>query len=97
MAHDQWPQVEAILNDVLDLDTAARKAYLSRLPDPALRREVESLLHANDHVEAEGFMEDVAPGGAQFLRLFSEEEEKNTLQPGDQVGAYEVVDRKSVV
>ncbi len=91
MANDSWSEIEAILHRALDLEEEDRAAYLEEAcPDPALRREVESLLDASEHVEAEGFMGDVAPGGVQFLRLFSEEDEKNTLQEGAQVGVYEI-------
>ncbi|QQS47564.1 MAG: serine/threonine-protein kinase [Acidobacteriota bacterium] len=50
MTPDKWEQVKEIYHDALELEPAERKSFLDRacLGDSEMRREVESLIAAND-------------------------------------------------
>ncbi|MDX1545686.1 MAG: serine/threonine-protein kinase, partial [Rhodothermales bacterium] len=65
----RWPQINALLDAVLALPPAERRAYLdAHSPDPAVRREVESLLAAHD--EAGSFLD--APAGTYAAGLLED-------------------------
>jgi non-specific serine/threonine protein kinase/serine/threonine-protein kinase len=76
-----WERVHALFHDVLELDAAARDARLAQLDrdEPAIAREVRSLLHA--HAESSGFL-GTPPAGA-VLRA---------VAPGDRLGPYRIVE-----
>jgi serine/threonine protein kinase len=75
-----WPRVSALFEAALQRDPSARAAFLAEAcgSDDALRREVESLLHA--HAGAGGFLS--RPGG---------EPAATPLAAGTRLGPYEVV------
>jgi eukaryotic-like serine/threonine-protein kinase len=52
----RWSRIEALFDAAVELDPTARAAFLDReCPDPALRTEVERLLHAER--DSDGFLE----------------------------------------
>ncbi|HEX2341092.1 MAG TPA: protein kinase [Vicinamibacterales bacterium] len=82
-----WERIRALFHAALEQPAEARAAFLSSAcqDDESLRREVESLLAA--HGTADGFLESPAinlDGGR--VAVASPE-----LQPGDQVGNFEVI------
>ena len=53
MTPEDWQRVRPILESALELDVASRIGFLDKVcPDPSLRREVESLLSANDEARS---------------------------------------------
>jgi serine/threonine protein kinase/tetratricopeptide (TPR) repeat protein len=80
MTPEQWQQVKELLASTLEQSPADRQAYLLRVcPEPALRREVESLIAAHgepDTLVSEqfGFSGESAP----------------SLQPGATLGPYRI-------
>src|SRR3954454_9936839 len=48
MTTDQWADVERLLDQAMRLPLSARGAFAAAIHDPAVRHEVESLLHAED-------------------------------------------------
>jgi serine/threonine protein kinase/Tol biopolymer transport system component len=77
MTPERWKQVKEVLQEVLDLPTGERPAFLDRacLSDHSLRQEVETLLSSSDAVRS------------SFLRSTTFQ---MTLAPGTKVGEYEV-------
>jgi serine/threonine-protein kinase len=77
MNGERWQEVKAVLESALQLDSAKRSAYLDQVcsSDPSLRREVESLLAADQEARS-GFLE--------FPPL------PKKLEPGARLGDYEI-------
>ena len=69
MSDPRWPEVRAILEAALDLPPAARDAFLDERcgTDTSLRREVDSLIAADDR--AGSFLEVPAAGGVPPQRI----------------------------
>ena len=69
MSPEDWQQVKAIFNSVLDVDEGERSAHLAKAcgGNEELRRKVEELLRSYET----GFMEDAAHGdtASDGLRL----------------------------
>ena len=88
--HDRWRQIETLFNEVVDLDGAARSARLDVAcqDDPALRREIESLLAA--YQGANGFLHDLDALAPAMLDHLSP---APSLHPGLRAGRYEVLER----
>ena len=90
---EEWSRIEAILDEVMDLDAEVRTAVLDRAcaGDAVLRAQVERLIAAD--TDAEQFLETPAMVYAAGLveaassQIQSEEREK----PGDRIGPYSVV------
>ena len=90
---DEWSRIEAILDEVMDLDAEVRTAVLDRAcaGDAVLRAQVERLIAAD--TDAVQFLETPAmvyAGGlvdAASSQIQSEEREK----PGDRIGPYSVI------
>jgi len=82
---DRWQQLRALFDEALDMDASRRAAFLDNAcaSDPALRKEVETLLdrHASD-----AFLE--RPAYQEVPELF-ESETGDTLI-GTRLGSYEV-------
>ena len=85
MSGERQLQVERICQSALDLEGTARRRFLDSAceGDPALRRDVESLL-AHEQT-AEGFIQ--APALEHVARALAK---SATLGPGDRIGPYEV-------
>lgn len=77
MTGDRWPEVKAVLESALQLDSAKRSAYLDEAcsSDPSLRREVESLLAADQEAQS-SFLQSPPVG--------------KKLEPGTRLGDYEI-------
>ena len=82
---EQWARVKAIFIEALDLSDAERLAYLDSecVGEPAVRKEVESLLAAQH--AAQSFIETPAAGllGVHGFTV-------SRLEPGTRLGAYEI-------
>ncbi|NBC16515.1 MAG: protein kinase [Bacteroidetes bacterium] len=92
MADDTWSRIETVLSEALDLPPEERPAFLdAACADDEVRREVESLLEADAHVAAEGFLKDPAPAGEQLLEWVSAQAAEAPITTGQTVGAYRVV------
>jgi Tol biopolymer transport system component len=78
MTPEQWQRVRPILESALDLAADRRPEFLDQAcPDPSLRREVESLLSANDE--------------ARSSILQSLSSEHLALSVGTKLGDYEIL------
>ena len=88
-ASEQWARVKALFLQALDLPESARPAFLDQAcgAEPALRREVESLLAS--HAAAGDFGETPA---AAMLPPLTDQSNTRRLEPGARLGAYEVTD-----
>src|SRR4051812_30450302 len=84
-------QEVAELNAALELTLAERAAYLEAAcaGNVALRKQVESLLHAHD--QAEGFLE-TPPSGLDFQRTVKVPSVL-TEKPGDRIGRYKLLEQ----
>lgn len=79
MTPEQWQQAKGILASALEHPPDARQAYLDRAcAEPALRRELESLIAAHEQ-SASGFIN--RPASTP----------KEILQAGVKIGSYEIV------
>lgn len=90
MTPERWQQINTLLDAVLDLPPGEQQAYLGvHCPDPALRREVQSLLQA--HGEAQSFLEEPAKVYASPLIPMT-----NNLGPdplvGREIDGYRILD-----
>jgi eukaryotic-like serine/threonine-protein kinase len=78
---DRWQEVKNLLAAALERPPQERSGYLEQAcSEPALRREVESLLAAHDQ-----------PNGSFLERLATADGEP--LKPGDTIGPYEILAR----
>lgn len=86
---EQWARVKALFLQAVDLPESARRAFLDEAcgAEPALRREVESLLVS--HAAAGDFGETPA---AAMLPPLTDQSSTRRLEPGARLGAYEVTD-----
>lgn len=84
MHTDQWKQIKDILAAVLEMDAAERRPFLDRSKvDPAMRAEIESLMHFED--ESANLMQLSA---VEFSKDFIEDD---GALSGQQVGPYQVI------
>jgi serine/threonine protein kinase/TolB-like protein/Flp pilus assembly protein TadD len=76
MTGERWQEVKAVLESALQLNSANRSAYLDQAcsSDPCLRREVESLLAADQDAQS------------SFLQF----PPQNKLEPGMRLADYEI-------
>jgi eukaryotic-like serine/threonine-protein kinase len=90
MTQEQWQRVRSILESALELDPADRAGFLIRAcADPALRREIESLIAAHEQAGTGVLNSAALPG-------FLVEEARFSLLPGKRVGPYEIVEEIGV-
>lgn len=77
MNGERWQEIKAILESALQLDSAKRSAYLDQAcsSDPSLRREVDSLLSADERAQS-SFLQSPPLG--------------TKLEPGTLIGNYEI-------
>ncbi|NNE98680.1 MAG: protein kinase [Pyrinomonadaceae bacterium] len=87
MNPEKWQKINDIFQSVLDLDPEKRKAYLEKAcdGDKSLRREVESLLEADE--DAGTF---IAGNAAEDVGHLLNDETKSAL-PGESLGQYEII------
>jgi eukaryotic-like serine/threonine-protein kinase len=93
-SHEEWQRIEAILDDVLELEGEARREALDRAckGDARLRAQLESLVAADSR--AESFLETpAAEYAAGLVRAASDEYEPlgGDMQPGQQIGPYRLI------
>jgi eukaryotic-like serine/threonine-protein kinase len=89
---DEWTRIEAILDEVLDLDPRARQAVLDRAcgTDLDLRSRIESLLAADE--DASMFLETpAAEYAAGLVRAAADGETDAVDAPGDLIGPYRLI------
>jgi serine/threonine protein kinase/Flp pilus assembly protein TadD len=90
---EEWSRVEAILDDLLELDPSARPAAIERAAggDTRLRAQLESLLEAD--AGAEMFLETpAAEYAAGLVRAAADEDQAVHRElPGDLVGPYRLI------
>jgi eukaryotic-like serine/threonine-protein kinase len=86
---EQWPEIERLLDQALDLGPEAQAEFLHRIyaQDPELGAEVERLLRAI--TTAEDLLQDTAPGFA--APLIAQVFKQNDLAPGTRLGGYEII------
>jgi non-specific serine/threonine protein kinase/serine/threonine-protein kinase len=79
-----WKRAQALFHEALEMEPAARESLLATVAaeDPALAREVRSLLSA--HEEATGFLSHPAPG--------FDEPSPAAVSPGDRLGPYRITE-----
>jgi tetratricopeptide (TPR) repeat protein len=84
MTPERWNRVSELFESALERVPAERSALLAAAcaDDPGLRREVEALLDAHDHAGTFG-------DSAAFR--FDEGASEQTLDPGAQLGRYEII------
>ncbi|HEX4003123.1 MAG TPA: protein kinase [Candidatus Acidoferrales bacterium] len=83
MTPEQWREIKKLLAAALETPPQDRGAYLDRTcADPALRREVESLLLAHEQGDA-SFMKSLDPDASH----------SEVLSSGSRLGPYEIVAR----
>lgn len=81
MTPERWQEVKNLLAAALERAPEERSSYLDKAcSEPALRREVESLLAAHDQDDG-SFIERIAVGTSE------------PLKPGDKIGPYEILAR----
>ena len=87
MTPERWQQVKCLLEAALERDPSERAALLDEAckADPALRREVESLIAS--HKQAGSFIE--SPALEAPTRILSDTEGQSTVSP--LVGSYKVI------
>jgi serine/threonine protein kinase len=89
----EWARIEAILDDVLELDPPARAAAIDRAcaGDARLRAQVEALVAA-DGGQAALFDMPAVEYAAGLVRAASEAEAlADEEQPGDRIGPYRII------
>ncbi len=84
MQAENWKKVKQVLNDVLELETSARKTYLSKF-DGEIVSEVESLLAFETESE-----DALHLSAVEFSRDFFDEDAENPLI-GQQLGNYKII------
>ena len=88
MNADQWQRVKGLLEEVIALDAAERRPYLARAcgDDPALKRELESLLASHEQAGT-GFLNtpvaNLSVGGAPQV----------ATRAGRRIGVYQIGER----
>jgi len=87
MNPDRWRQIGQLYHTVLELESAARAAFLDATcgDDDELRREVESLLHA--HEQADGFIAGKVAGVVAEMAA----QQRNTSFVGRSLGHYQTL------
>src|SRR5437763_1508032 len=83
MDESKWQEIKRTFDAAADLPTDERAAFLADF-DPALRREVENLLEADD--EAEDFIAEPA-----FLAVGFKEADQNDQYIGRQIDSYKII------
>jgi serine/threonine protein kinase/Flp pilus assembly protein TadD len=90
---EEWSRIEAILDDVLELEPEARSDAIARASagDATLRSQLEALVAADDR--AEMFLEvPAAQYAAGLVRAAAEEESRaDRDKPGDLIGPYRLI------
>ncbi len=81
MTPEQWQKVKSLLEKAVELAPASRPAFLEKIADKDLRREVESLIEFED--ADEDLLEDSA-----FSTLFGDDSQ---LPAGTQIGKYKII------
>jgi eukaryotic-like serine/threonine-protein kinase len=81
-----WQRIEAIIDEVLELDEAGRRAYLDEAcgDDHELRSEVESLL-AYESKSGQALADAIQAGAASYL------DECGGFAEGERIGVYRVI------
>lgn len=91
MTPEEWHKVRPILESALELDAAKRPTFLdAACKDPALRREVESLILAHEQAGTDLL------NGAAVPPFAVAEEARFRLLLGKRVGPYEIVEELAV-
>jgi eukaryotic-like serine/threonine-protein kinase len=90
---EDWPRIEGILDDVLELPASARSEMLDRVcaGDPALRAQIEKLVAAD--AGATCFLETPAIeyAGGIVRAASGEAAADDREQPGDRIGPYRLI------
>ncbi|MDQ4123020.1 MAG: protein kinase [Acidobacteriota bacterium] len=87
MNPENWIKVEELLNVALELEPAQRQKFLDKIGENSLRREVESLLEAEQ--QAEKFL--ASPAVALSADFFDQEIEATDARLNQKIGNYRIV------
>jgi len=97
---ERWQQISRIFESAISLDKEARAAYIAGQcgVDESLRAEVEKLVESHQQASAENFIGGrAAEDGAKLLIDTDEvEEQKRSLENGQQLGSYVILDTLGV-
>lgn len=87
MQAENWKKVKELLDEVLQLDTSERQAFLDKANvSLEIRAEVESLLAFEEEAETMMFLSAV-----EFSKDFFDEDETEHALTGQQIGVYKIV------
>jgi len=90
MTPEEWSRVRPILETALEVEPANRAGFLDEAcADPSLRREVESLIMANEQAGTD-VLSSNSPG------FHPGDEAKFRLEPGKRIGVYEILEEIAV-
>lgn len=92
MNPDRWQQISRIFKSAIDLDGVARAAYVKEKcgTDTALQQEVERLIESHEKAESNDFIAGLAV--EDVAEHFSGGELTPSLEKGQQLGAYAILD-----
>lgn len=90
MTPSSWDRVNALLDAVLTLPAGQRETFLQRecADDPALRREVQSLLHAHD--QADTFLD--TPAHEIIAPMAEQASQQKDALVGQEIDGYRILD-----
>jgi eukaryotic-like serine/threonine-protein kinase len=89
---ERWQQISRIFKSAISLDGVARAAYVKEKcgTDTALQQEVERLIESHKKAEDNDFIAGLAV--EDVAEHFSGDEQMHSLQKGQQLGAYAILD-----
>jgi serine/threonine protein kinase len=92
---ERWQQVSRIFKSAISLDGEARVAYVANQcgDDASLRSEVEKLIASHQQASAEDFIRGRAADDGAVLLVDEVEEHQPSLEKGQQIGSYVILDR----
>jgi len=94
LTSERWQQVSRIFNSAIALDNDARADYVAGQcgPDESLRAEVEKLIQSHQQASKENFIGGLAAEDGAALLIVDDEIRTNSLEKGQQVGSYVILD-----
>ncbi|WP_280151620.1 serine/threonine-protein kinase [Piscinibacter sp. XHJ-5] len=91
IAAEQWPEIDQLLDDALDLDATERAAWLASLPDTPAKAVLARLLAQQARVESANFLGTLPRLSAEALAHLDDVTAALAPQPGDLVGPWRLL------